>query len=355
MDFELTDDQLELQRAARDVVEQECPPALLRGVLDGTADVDALWKTYVGLDWPSLAVPEAAGGMGFGAVELVLVLEELGRVADPTPFLATTSQYVPLVLACGGPDQQQALLAPVLAGGTGAVAWDGDVTATAQEGGGWTLTGTAGHVLDGGRADEIAAVVDGDVFVVPGAEVTAARQRSFDGTLHLAEITLDGVTVGPERALQSGAAAGVATARAHAVTGLAATMVGASQRAFELALGHIRDRKQFGVPIGSFQALKHMAADVYIAIERARAMCHFAALALDEADERTVMAASMAKAAAGEAQRIAVQHSIQFFGGLGFTWENDLHLYVRRAKAGELLLGNAAEHRVRVAREALAR
>jgi alkylation response protein AidB-like acyl-CoA dehydrogenase len=143
---------------------------------------------------------------------------------------------------------------------------------------------------------------------------------------------------------------GLERARQVAVTALAATMVGASQRILDLASEHVGSRHQFGVPIGSFQAVKHMLVDVYISIERARALSHFAALTLAEDDDRRTMAASMAKAAAGDCQRVAVQHGVQVFGGLGFTWENDLQLFVRRAKAGELLLGSTAEHRARVAR-----
>jgi alkylation response protein AidB-like acyl-CoA dehydrogenase len=131
-------------------------------------------------------------------------------------------------------------------------------------------------------------------------------------------------------------------------------MVGASQRVLELVLEHVKDRKQFGVPIGSFQAVKHMAVDMYVAIERARALCHFAALAAAEDDPRRALAASMAKAAAGDCQRLVAQHGIQLFGGLGFTWENDLQIYVRRAKVGEPLLGGTAEHRARAARTVLA-
>ena len=228
-----------------------------------------------------------------------------------------------------------------------------------RSGDGWTLRGTVRGVVDGDRADEIAVVVDtaegAVVLVVPAASASATRTPTFDATLHVADVSFDGVEVDASRALTSGGDAGVALARAHATTGLAATTVGASQSAFDLGLEHIKERKQFGVPIGSFQALKHMAADVYVAIERARALCQFAGLALDESDDRAVLAASMAKAAAGDAQRIAVKHSIQFFGGLGYTWENDLHLYVRRAKAGELLLGTTAHHRRRVAEEVLAR
>ena len=124
----------------------------------------------------------------------------------------------------------------------------------------------------------------------------------------------------------------------EAVTGLAMMTVGACQRALDMVLEYVRGREQFGVPIGSFQAVKHKAVDMYVAIERARALGYFAALTIAEGDERRSLAASMAKAAAGDAQRIVVQHGIQLFGGIGFTWENDLHLYLRRAKAGELLL-----------------
>jgi alkylation response protein AidB-like acyl-CoA dehydrogenase len=130
--------------------------------------------------------------------------------------------------------------------------------------------------------------------------------------------------------------------------------VGASQRVLEIVLAHIRDRKQFGVPIGSFQAVKHMAVDMYVAIERARALCHFAGLTLAEDDDRRALAASVAKAAAGDCQRLVARHGVQLFDGLGFTWENDLQIYVRRAKVGEPLLGSAAEHRARAARLVLA-
>ena len=348
MDFELTDEQLELQAVLRDLVDRECPPSLPRAVVAGTDDGSALWKTLVQLEWPGLTVPEDDGGTGASAVELAIALEELGRGADPTPFLATTSQYVPVVRECATPEQRRPLLSAVCGGGTGAVAWDG-VEAEAV-GDGWQLTGTARFVLDGDRADELAVVTPSGVFVVPKADAAATRVPALDGTLHVAEVAFDGVSVPAERALT---APGADRAREEAVTGLAATMVGASQRILELVLEHVKSRHQFGVPIGSFQAVKHMAVDLYVAIERARALCHFAALTIAEDDPRRTSAASMAKAGAGDCQRIACAHGIQLFGGLGYTWENDLQIYVRRAKAGELLLGSTAEHRAIVARAAL--
>jgi alkylation response protein AidB-like acyl-CoA dehydrogenase len=191
-------------------------------------------------------------------------------------------------------------------------------------------------------------------FVVPADAVRTRRAPAFDHALHLAAVDFDGVTIGEDRRL-AGAEAGAGFERAlvHALAGLAMVTVGACQRALDLVVEYVSGREQFGVPIGSFQAVKHKAVDMYVAIERARALAYFAALAIAEDDERRSLAASMAKAAAGDAQHIVFQHSIQLFGGIGFTWENDVHLYLRRAKAGELLLGGTAEHREKIARRLL--
>ena len=361
MDFELDEGQLELQAVVRDIVERECPPALVRAAVAGSDDGGGLWKTFVGLDWPSLTVPAEDGGMGMSAVELVVTLEELGRVADPTPFLATTSQYVPVLRECAGDDRPRPLplLAAVCAGATGAAAFAADTVRARPDSDGWVLDGTARHVIDGDRADEVAVVAATDegvgVFVVPAGDLAATREPTFDAAFHLAAVDVTGVRVAGDRAFTGPRVGdGVARARQEAVTGLAAVMVGASQRLLDIVVAHVRDRKQFGVPIGSFQAVRHMAVDVYVAIERARGLCHFAAQAIAEDDPRRALAASLAKAAAGDCQRLAAQHGVQLFGGLGFTWENDLQLYLRRAKVGEPLLGATAEHRAAAARLVLA-
>jgi alkylation response protein AidB-like acyl-CoA dehydrogenase len=248
-------------------------------------------------------------------------------------------------------------LAAIAGGSPGAAVLDADaVSARADgDGDGWVLAGTALHVLDGGRADALAVVVTTDagpgVALVAGTEVTVTREPSIDASLRLCTISLDGVRVTADRVVTGPRVAiAIERARHEALTGLAAMMVGASQRAFDHTLEHIRTRHQFGQPIGGFQAVKHMAVDVHVALERARALVQFAALAIAEDDERRTLAASLAKAAAGDAQRIAAQHGIQLFGGLGYTWENDLQLYVRRAKVGEMLLGSAHEHRVAISR-----
>jgi alkylation response protein AidB-like acyl-CoA dehydrogenase len=351
VDPELDDEQRELQRVARDLVDKECPPALVRAVVEGRGDGDELWQTLVGLEWPGLTVPVEQGGSGATFVELAILLEELGHGGDPTPFLATTSQHLPLVRSCLAGAARDARIEAIAGGSPGAAVLDEGAVSARLDGDAWVLQGTAAHVLDAARADALAVVAttpDGPgVLLVPRADAVVTPEASFDPALRLATVQLDGVRVpvdhagtGPE------VAAAIDRARQEAVTGLAAVMVGASQRVFDLVLDHIRHRHQFGVPIGSFQAVKHMAVDVYTAIERARAVTRFAALAIAEDDDRRALAASVAKAAAGDAQRIASEHGVQLFGGLGYTWENDLHLYLRRAKAGEALLGTAHEHRV---------
>jgi alkylation response protein AidB-like acyl-CoA dehydrogenase len=358
VDFELSEEQRELQSVVRDVAGRECTTALVRAVVDGSDDARGLWKTFVDLDWPSLTVPAEDGGMGLTAVELIVTLEELGRVADPTPFLATTSQYVPLVREVAEVEARGRLLGAVCAGGTGAVAFAAGEVRARPDGDGWVLDGPARHVIDGDRADEIAVVAGtgegAGVFVVAAGDVAATREPTFDGSFHLASVDLHGVRVDAGRAFVGpDVEAGVTRAREEAATGLAAMTVGASQRVLDIVLGHIRDRRQFGVPIGSFQAVKHMAVDMYVAIERARALCHFAALILADDGARRPVAASMAKAAAGECQRLVAKHGVQLFGGLGYTWENDLQIFVRRAKVAEPLLGSAPEHRATVARAVL--
>jgi alkylation response protein AidB-like acyl-CoA dehydrogenase len=364
VDFEFDEDQLGLQAAAAEVLVKECPPSLVRSVTEGDDDARSLWKTLCSLDWPGLAIAEDHGGVGSTGVELAIVLEQLGYAADPTPFLATTTQFVPLVRTCGDGAQRERFLGAIARDGASATMalagpdgrWDPAAPAVEarRSGSGWRLSGRAAFVLDGDRVDEVAVVArteaGPEVLVVPGADLAARRQPALDGTAHITSLDLDGVEVGDDRRLAGGdVATGVRASLEEAVTGLALTMVGACQRAIDMVVDYVGGREQFGVPVGSFQAVKHKAVDMHIAVERARAVGYFAALAIAEDDPRRSAAASMAKAAAGDAQRLVFQLAIQLFGGIGFTWENDVHLFLRRAKLGELLLGGAAEHRAKVA------
>ncbi|MCX4766571.1 acyl-CoA dehydrogenase family protein [Streptomyces sp. NBC_01275] len=248
------------------------------------------WDTYLKLGW--LEAPP---------LELALILEELGYAADPTPFLATATWFAPL--------------AGRLPGGSGTAVFDG----------------AGRYVLDADRADEVALLTPGGVAVVRGADLAAERVPVLDPQLHVAHVDAPGELV-----------AGVPDL---ALVGLAATAVGACRRILDLVLAHVRQRVQFGKPLGSFQAVKHKAADMQVAIERARVLTHFAALTIAEDDSRRADAAHMAKAAAGECQRLVFRHGLQLFGAMGFTWENELQFHLKRAQACDLLLGAAPVHR----------
>jgi alkylation response protein AidB-like acyl-CoA dehydrogenase len=324
--LEFDADQRLWQDTVRDVVTKQCPPSLVRSVAEDGVDPTPLWKSYLDLGWTELSDPASA-------VELAIVLEELGRATDPTPFLATMTQFAPL--ASGRFDPHE----------SGTAVYDG--VSAHRDGEGWVLEGTARHVLDGDRVDRLAVVTAAGVFIVGAGEVSARRSSVFDPVLHVAEVSFAGVRV-PDSARVK-----VDAERAHhvALTGMAMTMVGACQRILDLVLDHVRSRHQFGVPIGSFQAVQHKAADMHVAIERARALGYFAALTISADDPRRRLAAAMAKASAGESQALVFRHGLQLFGAMGFTWENDLQFALKRAKAGELMLGGAAEHRAMIAEE----
>ncbi|KUI34977.1 acyl-CoA dehydrogenase [Mycobacterium sp. IS-1590] len=324
--LEFDADQRLWQETVRDAVTKQCPASLIRGIAENGVDPTPLWKTYVDAGWTELADPE-------NAVELAIVLEELGRATDPTPFLATLTQFAPL--AGDRFDAQQA----------GTAVYDGVSAYRVADG--WVLDGTAHHVLDGDRAERFAVVTDAGVFVVDADQVTSRRSPIFDPVLHVAEVSFVDVRVPDTVRVPADAE----RARHVALTGMAITTVGACQRILDLVLEHVKQRQQFGVAIGSFQAVQHKAVDMHVAIERARALAYFAALTIAEDDSRRRLAAAMAKASAGEAQAVVFRHGLQLFGAMGFTWENDLQFALKRAKAGELLLGGAAEHRAVIAAE----
>ena len=324
--LEFDADQRLWQETVRDAVGKNCAPTLVRSVAEDGVDPTPLWKTYAEAGWTELTDTE-------NAVELAIVLEELGRATDPTPYLATLTQFAPLV-----GDRFDPLSA-------GAAVYTG-VTAV-RDPGGWVLSGTDRFVLDGDRAERLAVVTPAGVFLVNAEDVTARRVDVFDPVLHVAEVSFAGVHVADADRLP------VDTERARhiALMGMAITMVGACQRILDLALEHAKSRQQFGVAIGTFQAIQHKAADMHVAIERARALCYFAALTIAADDPRRRLAAAMAKASAGECQALVFRHGLQTFGAMGFTWENDLQFALKRAKAGELMLGGAAEHRAMIADE----
>lgn len=324
--LEFDADQRLWQETVRDAVSKQCPASLIRDIAENGVDPAPLWSSYVEAGWTELVDQE-------NAVELAIVLEELGRATDPTPLLATLTQFAPLV-----GDRFDPLSA-------GAAVYSG-VTAV-RDAEGWVLTGTDRFVLDGDRAERLAVVTPAGVFLVDAQHTTTRRIDVFDPVLHVAEVSFVGVHAAETERLP----ADTERARHVALMGMAITMVGACQRILDLALDHAKSRQQFGVAIGTFQAIQHKATDMYVAIERARALTYFAALTIAADDPRRRLAAAMAKASAGECQALVFRHGLQMFGAMGFTWENDVQFALKRAKAGELMLGGAAEHRALIAEE----
>jgi alkylation response protein AidB-like acyl-CoA dehydrogenase len=373
MDLELSEEESDLRDNVRAVLASVCPPAAVRAVFEGKADGASIWARMVELSWPALAIPEEHGGLGMGFVEVAIVAEELGRAVVPSPFLATVTQFAPAVRELSGDEPLVAdILGRVAAGestGTVALAEGGSwepaaVRATAgQTADGWVLNGAKASVLDCAAADEVLVVARAagtsgaeglGAFVVPRTGLAVSSRTVIDPTMPLADLVLDGVVVTPDRVLAAPGTAGVADAldRAghEATVALAAATVGACRVIFEQTVEYAKVREQYGRPIGSFQVLKHRMADMYLAVERATSLCYFAALTIAEEDPRRAEAASMAKAAAGECQRLVVQDGLQLHGGIGMTWEHDLHFLLKRALSGDALYGNAVHHRARLAR-----
>jgi alkylation response protein AidB-like acyl-CoA dehydrogenase len=369
--LEFTTEQDELRDGVRAMLARECPMSLVREVVEKGTTPDALWSQMVELGWPALTVPERAGGLGMGTVELAVVVEELGRVLAPGPFVPTVTQFAPVVAEAGSTEQQARFLGGIAAGElTGALALveesgsvdAGHVTTTATpDGDGFVLRGAKETVVEASTADEIAVIArtpgtrgdDGvGAFVVPRADIRLDPVDALDATRPLARVSLDGVRIGTDRALgDPGPATAAAVRRAVevATTALAVETVGAAQAIFDITLAYAKQREQFGAPIGSFQAIKHKFADMLVALERARATSYFAALTIAEDDDRRALATSTAKAAAGDCAALLAKEGIQIHGGIGYTWEHDMHLYVRRVKSSSLLFGIAAQHRARVA------
>jgi alkylation response protein AidB-like acyl-CoA dehydrogenase len=371
--FAFTEEQEELRRNARRMLEAHAgSPQLRRAVAGDSGHDDALWRKIAGeLGWVSLIVPEQHGGSGLTQVELVGLLEEMGRALPCVPFFSTVCLGVNAILAAAGEAQQAALL-PAIASGdrTATLAWrEGDGTAiatvaSAEDGGGWLLSGTKRHVVDGHTADLliVAAREPGSrgadglaLFAVPADSEGIRRRRvtTMDMTRPLAEIVLDSVRVPDSARLTGGAAAGSAALQLAldlASVGLAAEQVGGAARCLELSVDYARTRTQFGRPIGSFQAIQHKCADMLVAVESARSAAYYAGWAAACEPSELAVAAPLAAATAAEAFYACAGETIQIHGGVGFTWEHDAHFFFKRARAGTALLATPVQQRERIAR-----
>lgn len=321
MNFDFTPEQVALREAARDLFARESPPSRLRAVWDAEGARDGgVWKAITAAGIAGLTVPEALGGQGGDLVDLVGVLEEAGRAALPEPLLDTAAIAAP-VLARAGDDVRLAAIAA------------GELTVAAQPHvGGPVLHGDA-DVLLAPAGDDLRVLERGDVRLTP----VTASDRAL-AVRDLAEPTGGVVVPGARARFEAlGAAA------------TAAFLNGVSLRLLEMTLEHAKSRVQFGVPIGSFQAVKHRLADMHLALESSRPAAWYAAYALARDLPDAPLAASVAKAAAAEAHAMINREALQLHGGIGFTWEHDLHLWLKRGLVIAACFGGAAEHRARVA------
>ena len=346
MDFDLSADQVDLRDAARAFLDEQCPPSRIRAVRDGDRGWDPeLWSAMVELGWLGVAVPEADGGLGLGMVELGVLLEQAGRHLVPVPFLPTA---VAIDVARDAGDG--ALVAELLAGRTACVAWSAG--ATTDRGGvraeGDRLTGRSAPVPFAPVADvAIVVAADGDhhaVFVVD-LEATGrpAVEPAMDLSRPLGWLEFDGA----EARRLGGADLAVAVTDLGA-TAAALELLGSGEIAMELAVQYAKDRVQFGRPIGSFQAVKHRCADMLVDVEGIRSSAYWAAWCLGADDDDRSIAASTAKIWASDASKRVMASALQVHGGIGFTWEHDLHLYLKRAQLDQVSFGDAVWHRARL-------
>ncbi|MCX4233685.1 acyl-CoA dehydrogenase family protein [Streptomyces ortus] len=384
MDATFTAEQDEIRRTLRELLLKRCGPEEVRAAVRTAAGHDpGLWETLAQqLGLPGLALPEAYGGVGCTTTELALAAEEMGRALAPSPLLATAALGAPLVLALGSADQRAALLPRIASGGlTAALAVPGAALTTAlgltggnrgdwagggraggvqarRADGGWRLYGQADQVLDGHSADLLLVAAHTGGFARPRTLLflvregaTRVRQTSLDETRTQGRVQFRDVEAELLGDDGPGADVGGVLARVgdSAATVLAAEAVGAADRVLERTVEYVKQREQFGRAIGSFQAVKHRLADLYVQVQGARSAAYYAAWATVEGRERV---GGLALAQALEAQRTCAAEAVQLHGGIGFTWEHEAHLYFKRAAGDELLFGPVHRLRAYAAQEA---
>ncbi len=373
MRFSFSDEQQELRRVVRRFCEERSPRAEVRRLMESERGYDpSTWRQLCDeLGLAGVHIPEAFGGQGFGFAELAIGLEETGRALLCAPFLSSVAFAATAILEVASETEKQELLPGIAAGTTTATLafaepageWTADgVSLTARAAGGeLRLDGTKSFVPDGCTADLIVVVARepgsaGDeglgLFGVAGDAPGLARRSlaTLDATRRLARLDFESVAARPLGEPGSGAPA-LARVQALAAIALANEMVGGAEQALDSAVAYAKTRMQFGRPIGSFQAIKHKCVEVLLEVELAKSAAYYAAAAADEGDPELGALAAIAKSLASDAFRKAAAENIQIHGGIGFTWEDDAHLYFRRAKSSEVFLGDAGFWRQRLADE----
>lgn len=360
-----TPDQEELRRYAREWLDDHASFAQIRPVIESGSGFDpAQWRELADLGWLGMAVSESAGGAGYGFSELAVIGEEMGRSLYPSPFLPTVVMAAALLDDLGD-DMSRQILGSVVSGDTTVSvafsetgrpwATDGFTTSAEEAGGGWALTGTKRFVLSGATADALlvaASTPDGTgLFLVDGDAVGLTRTpvSVMDLTRPQADLALDSTPatlvgdIGPQasRALGRMLELGVAF--------LAMEQVGGAQACLDMAVEYAKTRHQFGRAIGSFQAVKHMCAEMLIDVEGAKSAAYHLATVVGSDPAEAAVAGPIAKSVCSQAYYRCAADTIQIHGGIGFTWEHNAHLYFKRAKSSALLFGDGREHRQHLA------
>jgi alkylation response protein AidB-like acyl-CoA dehydrogenase len=322
MDFDLSDDQVALQAGARELLDGLASPARVRAhTTTGAAFDPALWTAMAEQGWLAIEVDEARGGIGLGPVEVAVLCEELGRHAAPAPFAPTV-----LAIAALSAAGEDAWADRLLAGAALAcVAWD-----------------PAAPVPYAPSADVAIVLADDGVYAMD-VDAHPARQPAMDLTRELGWLPFD-----VARARRIGDADARDALLDRGATFAAADLLGSASRALDLAVEHAKDRVQFGRPIGSFQAVKHRCADMLVDVEGMRSTVYWAAWCIGAADAEAHVAASTAKTWCSDASKRVMSSALQVHGGIGFTWEHDLHFFMKRAQLDQLAFGDAAFHRARL-------
>jgi len=371
VDFAFSEEQEMLRRSAREFLAKECSTKVVRRLMEsGDGYDEALWKKMADLGWPALGIPEEYGGVGT-FLDLVVVLEEAGRALLPGPFFSTMGLAVPVLIEAGTEAQKKEVLSEIASGSARATLaftepsgrWDaGSIALTAkQSSGGWRLDGVKVFVPDVEVADYIVVVArtrgEGEegltLLLVKGKPKGMAVRplETLDMTRRWSEIRFDGVQLGADAVMGAPDKAWPRLKRAleWATSALCAEMVGGVQKVLETSTEYAKTRHQFGKPIGIYQAVSHKLADMLVLAESGRSATYYAAWTVEaDAPDRS-LASSMAKAYVSDAYRKVAGDGIQVHGGIGFTWEHDMHLYFKRAKSSEVTLGDATFHRELVA------
>ena len=360
-----------LRRAAREFLAKECGPKVVRKLMESEDGYDAaLWKKIADLGWTALGIPEQYGGVGT-FLDLVVVLEEAGRALLPGPFFSTMGLAVPVILEAGTDGHKKGALAAIASGSARATLaftepsgrWDASSVALRAQpkGDGWLLDGVKLFVPDAAIADYLVVVArsrgEGEegitLFLVEGRPkgLTVKPVETLDMTRRWSELHFDGVQLDADSVMGAPDRAWPRLKRGleWATAALCAEMVGGVQKVLETSTEYAKTRHQFGKPIGIYQAVSHKLADMLVLSESGKSATYYAAWAIDaDAPDRS-LASSMAKAYVSDAYRKVAGDGIQVHGGIGFTWEHDMHLYFKRAKSSEVTLGDATYHRELVA------